>query len=136
MALLDDIADYLSSGGIGTVGTNLFKGFAPDTPNALTVIYETGGQAPVHAMNASAGQAVVEMPRIQVVCRATAYDYSTARSTAHSVFKLLDGLPARSINSVAYKWGAAIQSPFLMGRDEAGRVLIACNYDVVKEMSP
>ena len=133
--ILDDVCDYLSSGGIGTVGTDLFKGFAPDSPNACTIVYETGGQAPVHAMNPAAGAAVVEMPRVQVVCRATAYDYSTARSKAHSVFKLLDGLPTRSINSIDYLWGAAVQSPFLMGRDKSGRVLIACNYDIVKRLS-
>jgi hypothetical protein len=58
-----------------------------------------------------------------------------ARAPPHSVFKLLSGLPTRSINGTAYKWGAARQSPFLMGRDESGRVLIACNYDIVKEVS-
>jgi hypothetical protein len=133
--ILDDITDYLSSGGVGTVGTNLFKGFLPESPDAATVVYETGGSAPVHAMNPLAGQAVVELPSVQVVCRDVAYEYATARATAHSVFKLLSGLPTRSINGTAYKWGAARQSPFLMGRDEAGRVLIACNYDIVKEVS-
>jgi hypothetical protein len=133
--LLDDITDYLSSGGLGTPGTDLFGGFAPEKPDVAVVVYETGGTAPVHAMDARAGQAVVENPRIQVVCRATQYDYATARTKADQAFKLLDGLPRRSINGVEYLWGEAVQSPFLMGRDESGRVLIACNYQIVKRLS-
>lgn len=130
--LLDDLADYLSSGGIASP---IYKGVMPEGTDAAVAIYETGGTAPVHAMNPAAGMAVVERPSVQVVCRAAADDYEAARTKAHAIFKLLDGLPTRSINGVEYKWGSARQSPFLFGRDEAGRVLIACNYDIVKELS-
>jgi hypothetical protein len=130
--LLEDLSDYLSSGGIATP---IYKGLAPESPEAVVVLYETGGLAPTHSMNAAAGQAVVENPRVQVVCRAGQYDYSAARTSADAVFKLLDGLPRRSINGVEYLWGAAVQSPFLMGRDESGRVLVACNYQIVKRLS-
>ena len=133
--LIDDVLDYLSSGGVGNPGTTLFGGFMPDMPDVATAVYETGGLASVHAMNPVAGAAVVEMPRVQVVCRASGYDYATARATAHSAFKLLDGLPTRSINGTKYLWASAVQSPFLMGRDQAGRVQVACNYDIVKELS-
>lgn len=138
--ILDDLVDYLSSGGIGTPGTTMFRGFLPDSPDEALALYETGGQAPVHAMTpgptvGGAGVAVIEQPRVQVVCRAPSYDYDTARATAHSVFKLLDGMPARTINTTEYLWAAAVQSPFLMGRDQAGRVLIATNYDVAKRVS-
>lgn len=129
---LDDLSDYLSSGGI--TGT-IFTGVMMDTPDAAVGLYETGGTAPTHAMNPNPGQAVVERPSVQVVCRAAADDYAAARTKAQAIFVLLDGLPTRTINGVAYKWGAARQSPFLMGRDESGRVLVACNFDVVKAMS-
>lgn len=137
--LLDDLADYLSSGtswAIGGLAGPIFKGLMPESPDAVIAMYETGGQRPAHTMNASAGRAVVERPRVQVVCRGSNQDYNTARANAHRVFKLFDGLPARSINGVAYKWGEAVHSPFLLGRDQNGRPLIACNYDIVKEMTP
>ena len=133
--ILDDAADLLSSGGIGTVGTNLFKGIMPDIPDACVAVFETGGLPPVHAMASAVGQAVVERPRIQVLCRAAQYDYATARTKAHDVYKLLDGLPARDINGTAYKWIAAVQSPFFIGPDANGRVLISCNFDVVKALT-
>ncbi len=137
--ILDDIADYLSSGGLGVVGTTIFKGFMPGPPvvDAVLVIYETGGQEPQRAMSAFAGETVVvERPRIQVVCRDTANDYEAASVVAARAYAMLDGMPTREINGVSYKWGAAVQPPFPMGRDKAGRVLVACNYDIVKEMEP
>lgn len=133
--ILDDLADYMSSQGLGTTGTNLFKGIMPDTPDACVAVFETGGLPSVHAMASAVGQAVVERPRIQVLCRAAQYDYATARTKAHDVYKLLDGLPARDINGTAYKWVAAIQSPFYMGSDANGRPLIATNYEITKALT-
>lgn len=135
--LLDDIADYLSSGGIGTVGTDLFKGFMPETPDVAVVVVETGGRSPDRAMGAGPGGTTVAMewPRVQVICRNTQFDYSAARSKAHDVFKLLEGMPTRTINGTAYFWGAAVQSPFPIGRDDDARVLIGCNYDIAKALS-
>lgn len=131
--LLDDLSDYLSSAGGYTPGTNLFIGTAPPKPDTAVTIYETGGLGTVHAFNGSAGQAVVEQPRVQVVSRAASYP--TARANAQDAFLLLDGLPTRSINGVSYHWAEALQSPFLMGRDEDDRVLIAFNVQIFKEMS-
>lgn len=133
--LLDDAVDYLSSGGLGIAGEDLFKGTMPDAPDVCVAVYETGGLPSVHAMAAGPGLAVVERPRIQVLCRAGRDDYETARSKAHSVFKLLDGLRARSINGTAYKWAAAVQSPFFIGPDQNNRPLISCNFDVVKALT-
>lgn len=134
--LLDDLADYMTSGGIGTQGTTLFKGYMPDAPDACTVIYETGGRSPVHTMNPNAGQSIVEMPRVQVVCRGPQNDYVTPRNKIKTAFALLDGLPQRTINGVEYKWGAAVQSPFPLGRDVNGRITVACNFDIVKAVTP
>ena len=136
--VLDDIADYLTSqggSGVGTLGTDLFKGFMPDTPDIAVAIYETGGLEPERAMTSAAGQVVVERPRVQVVARAQAYDYQVARTRIHNAFVLLEGMAARSINGTAYKYGSAVQSPFPMGRDSDGRVLICCNFDIVKALS-
>lgn len=137
VVLLDDIADMLSSGGVGTVGTDLFKGFLPETDAAVVALYETGGRGPDIAMGAGpiGSTVAMEWPRVQVVCRSGEYDYATARSKAHDIFKLLHGLPARLINGTSYQWASAVQSPFLMGRDDSNRVLIACNYDVAKALS-
>lgn len=135
MSLLADMGDYLSSGGVGTLATDLFLGQLPSAPDAAVCVYETGGIAPIYSMGNTAGKAVVERPRVQIVVRGAAYDYETARALAQKAWLLMDKMPARTVNAVSYKWASCIQSPFLMQVDEQGRPWIAFNADVMKEMS-
>ena len=50
MAFLDDIGTHLAAATIPaadlTLGTNLFLGRRPDTPDTCVALYETGGTAP------------------------------------------------------------------------------------------
>ena len=136
--LLDDVADLLSTGGIGSVGSTasygIYKAAMPDAPEKAVAVYETGGGPSLHAMSGSAGSAVATRPRVQVVVRSASY--STGRQKAQDAFRLLDGLRDRTVNGVRYMGGAAVQSePFPIGRDENARHLIACNYEFVKAMS-
>jgi len=131
--LLDDMQTYLTSGGAGTAGTDLFVGSLPPSPDTALVVYETGGLTTIHTMGNTPGQAAVERPTIQVVTRAATYQ--TARALSQKAFLLLDGLPKRTINGTQYYWGAARQSPFLMDRDEKDRYLVAFNVDIIKDLS-
>jgi len=132
--LLNDMVTYLSSGGGWTGGTNLFAGLLPPTPDEAIAIYETGGTAPEHTMGNVAGAGVLERPRVQVISRASTYE--VARANAQKAWLLLDKLPTRTINGVQYYYGQAVQSPFLMGRDEQqGSPLVAFNVDILKAMS-
>lgn len=133
--LLPDIGDYLSSGGVGTLGTDLFLGQLPPMPDAAVCVYETGGVAPIYSMGNVAGRAVVERPRVQVVVRGAQYEYESARAIAQKAWLLIDKLPTRTVNATRYLWGSCVQSPFLMQVDEQGRPWVAFNADVMKEMS-
>lgn len=132
--LLDDISDYLTTQGITTDGTQIYKSYRPDAPDAVIALYETAGLEPVRAMRSATGQPVEERPGLQVVVRAGFYDYQTARQKANDIWGLLENLDT-TINSVRYFWIAAQQMPFLFGRDEQSRPLIACNYMVSKARS-
>ncbi len=46
--LLDDLADVLSDGGMGTI----YKDYMPTSPDAAISIYGAGGQSPTHTMKA------------------------------------------------------------------------------------
>ena len=48
--LLDDIGDLLTTGSIGTVGSDVFLSLLPDTPDQCVSVFETGGSAPLHTM--------------------------------------------------------------------------------------
>ncbi len=135
--LLDDVADYLSSGGLGTRGTTIFTGLLPalSTDRAI-LISETGGVAPIHTMHASPGNsAIVERPRIQVLCRGVTEGYQGARQDAENAFHLLNGLRNRTINGTSYLWCEAVQQPFQLPPDQSLRPLVAFNVDILKTPS-
>ncbi len=131
--LLAEMADYLSTNGIGTQGTDLFYGFMPDTPNTAVALYETGGLSAAHGMAPSPGLAKAERPRLQVVARST--DYDVARLKIDAVWKLLDGLGDVVISGTRYLGVYAVSSPYPMGRDAEGRAFLTCNFDVTKSLS-
>ena len=131
--ILEDLTDYLSTQGHGTEGTDLFRHFLPNDPDAVVTMYETGGIGSVHAMSTGPGNAKVERPRVQIVARATTPD--AARLKIGQILLDLDGLRETTINSVRYLWAEAVQSPFFLLRDDAQREIFACNFDFVKELS-
>lgn len=128
--LLDDLADVLSSGGIGTVGTTLFKGLLPPNPPAVTAVFAYGGAPPVWGMAPGPGTSLAERPRAQIVCRDTSLD--AAEKQARDAWLLLDGLQ-RTINGVVYHAVYALQSPFQLMRDENNRESVAFNVEIVRK---
>ena len=129
MALADDIADFLSSGGITTT---IYRGFLPQLPSDAVQIVETGGLAPVPKMG-GAGGAVTERPAFQVVRRSESV--ATARTEMNTIWKLLHWAGDRNINGVRYLLIEARQSPFALPKDESNRALYAANFLVHKEIT-
>ncbi|MCR4375680.1 MAG: minor capsid protein [Acidobacteria bacterium] len=134
----DDLADYLSTQGVGTAATDLFVGTLPSTVTQGIAIRETGGIFSAHTMGASPSgigspKAKVERPRVQVFSRAATY--ATARAKIQDCFNLLDGLQATTINGVLYQWVAAVQSPIDLGLNANFQAEWSCNFDVVKAVS-
>lgn len=127
--ILDDLADYLSTSGIGTIGTDLFKGKMPSTPDAVVALFVTGSAPPDHRMATSPISAATERPHVAVWTRAARYD--SAQKTAQDVWRLLDGYGG-TINGVSYLAVYALQAPFPLEEDEARRTVVACNYEVVR----
>lgn len=124
--LLDDIADYLSTGGVA----NVFKDIAPDSPDTVTSVYGTGGRPSTHTMVAPH---VLEEPRVNVVCRAK--DLQTAHQNAKTVYGLLNGVRNKTLNGVLYHWVVAVEEPKSLFRDQNARFAVACNYDIKKDRS-
>jgi hypothetical protein len=124
--ILDDLADYLSTQGMGTI----YKDFTPPSPDTVTTVYGTLGIAPTYTMS---GPAMLEEPRVQVQCRSLSLE--TAHQNARGVYGLLSGLRNRSLNSVMYHWVKASHEPVLIGRDQNARFTVACSYEVKKDRS-
>lgn len=124
--ILDDLADYVSSGGMGTA----YKDYMPTSPDSVVTLYTAGGQEPTFTMKSPH---ILEEPRVQVICRAASLQ--EAHQTARGIYGLLSGLRNKTLNGVLYHWVHAVQEPFLAGRDQNARFTVACNYDVKKDRS-
>lgn len=131
--ILDDIADFLTTGAIATKGTNLFLGDrTPDTPDEVVMIRLTQGLPSLRTMGNTVGQANLDMPRIQVEVRSTTY--VLADTLARSVRGALDNLPPTTINGTVYRHIEALQSePLSIGMDDNRRHSMVLNFQVRKD---
>ncbi len=136
MAFLDDIGTHLNGATIAaqdlTLGTNLFLGRRPDTPDTLVAVYETGGTAPEMVFGGNAAPPV-ETRGLQVIARAAAY--STAEALCTDVFVALCLIDNETINSTRYLLADPVQSPFALERDSHDRMLHVVNFLVTREVS-
>jgi hypothetical protein len=136
--LLDDVGNYLQAQGVGTLQVDLFKGGLPmDSANApvhdaILALIETAGLPPFHVHTQQA--ASFEQPVVQVLIRGEPYGYAQARLRAQAAFEALDGLANVTLGTTQYLWIQALQSPFFLRVDEAGRPVIVFNVRVAKAL--
>lgn len=130
MGVLEDVGARIDSEIVTlTLGTNLFYGRLPDSPDTCVAVYQYGGEQAVGTMGGDS-MPVIEQPRIQVVTRASGY--VTAQSLATSVWYALEAVLNETLTSTLYYKITAIQSPFPMERDSQDRIMFAQNFKVQK----
>jgi hypothetical protein len=71
-----------------------------------------------------------EMPRFQLIVRST--DYETGRNLIQSIWNVLDAIVNRDVNGTFYQRCAALQSPFMLERDDNDRWIFVANFQVSK----
>ena len=129
--LLAELGAYLATEGVGTVGTDIFYGTLPATPEACVALFEYGGIAPEHNLGTTALR--YEMPRVQVLTRHGTY--LTGIKKAQDVTNAFAAIANSTISEVYYLHVEPLQSPFLLDRDQNDRWIFACNYQVRKAVS-
>ena len=132
MALLTDVGAYLDaqvSAASLAAGTNLFYGRLPDAPDTCVALYETGGGVPDDTMGNSSAP-VFENPRVQIVVRAD--DYATAATLIGDCWDKLQLISNETLSSTYYARISAVQSPFALERDSQDRMVMACNFQIIK----
>lgn len=131
--VLDEIAAFVATACSLTVGTTVFKGALPSSPDACMAVYEYPGVAPDYVFGVSGVS--VEYPRVQIVARGAADDYSTPRSVAETAYRAIAAAAPQSLSSTRYLSMMPLQSPFVLNRDANGRVVIAFNVQLAKGLS-
>lgn len=75
-----DIAEFLEDASVGTVGTDIFVGQMPDSPDNCITVYQYAGQKPQLGLD-------LEEPGLQIRVRNTSW--AAAMTLAKSIYDLL-----------------------------------------------
>jgi len=127
--MADDVANYLETLTIGTVGTDIFVGHMPDAPADCIAVIQSGGESPEMAGPIS-GQ--IERPRL--IVRVRNASYASGASKANDVLKALHTAGEVSLGGHRYLYIRAVGSVNQLGRDHELRSLFSVDFVVTKEM--
>lgn len=129
MGLVEEVGTFLDSESTRfTAGTNLFYNYLPDEPNTASSIVETGGLPPTYVF---AGDLPAwENARIAVTCRSTSS--TRARANINDAWIQLQEVANETLSSRSWLRISAVQSPFLLERDDRGRIVFQANFDCVR----
>lgn len=124
MSFLEAIINFIQSADIATFGTNMFEGdFPTHAPETCLIVLQGVGEAPDCYLP-------IRDPSIQFITRGPVFP--DAYELMDKVFTLFHGDPPPKHN---YQVGdfyvlcsRAYQEPGDIGRDEAGRKMLSCNF--------
>ena len=132
MSTLIDVATYLDAQlSTLTVGSNLFVGRMPESPDTCVTLFEYGGASPTDTLGG--GLPVMENPRIQVMTRGATY--AATETMARSVWTVLEAIQNSTLSGTRYQRMSAIQGPFPLERDTQDRIVFVQNYVVTRVFS-
>ena len=113
--IADNFIDWLELKGFGTVGTNLFDNFQPDSPDNLISTYDVNAPAISESSSLS-----VDQYAIQVIVRNTSKEL--AKYIIKDIHKKFMGFSGRLIeNGELISMVFNDTPPYSIGKDENGR---------------
>lgn len=117
--LIEAIGTYLQSQGKGTLGTNLFLGMLPASPEVCIAVFENDGGGPLQTSGAAA--TAIDVAELQVVVRCSRDDYATGRDKALDVRALLGAITEQTLSGVRVLRVAPKTWVIPAGNDESDR---------------
>jgi len=130
--ILESIGDYLVTNSQGTLGTSIFLGTLPESPDSCVAVYENSGSSPAFTMGA--GGIRIDYPMIQIICRAGREDYPTARDKADTIRILLASVVETTVSGVHIMRIEPMGSVNQLGVDPKYRPLISVNFRCLVRM--
>lgn len=138
MSMLTDIGTYLAAEiGSLTLGTNLFLGQMPESPDDVTVLYARPGMPPDFSLGAPQGSPQTpnwENKRLQVVVRKADSQtaYPDGETLIDSIWRKLM-LTEATLSGTRYLLIEPKDDPAPLEEDKKGRLSFVANFDVMKE---
>lgn len=90
-----DIATYLANNGIGTIGTTIFHGQAPDVASWTVLLINSGGPAPDPKF-------ARDFIDLQVVITGAVDGYEAAEAKGLAIKNLILGMDSYTVGSIVY----------------------------------
>lgn len=118
---LDNLADYLEDESVGTVGTDIFVGVLPDSPDNCVALLGLSG------MPTNADIKELEFPRFQALIRNT--NYSTGADKMAAVRSALHVLIGEQLANYRVLRCHAWQEGGSIGQDDKGRYEFSINFE-------
>lgn len=106
-----------------TLGTDLFYGREPASPDAVVSIFDSPGLEP------QAGYTFLQ-PRVQVRIRGDKMDYDTAYTLAETIRNILHELTPQTINGTKYISVLATSDIEALGDDDNDRPSFVCTFQI------
>jgi len=123
--LVDNLAQYLENGGIGTQATDLFIGVLPASPDNAIMIDQTGGVEPNKYIP-------VKEPTIQVLVRNTSYPDGLDKITAiYDLLHRFKDYQSLETGGVDVMQIMALQEPTHLQQDDNNRHIFTVNFVVM-----
>ena len=129
--VVEELAAYLSAQGLGVLGTDMWLHVSPNEPDEQMTIIEYAGDEPEFTQNDRGVD--TENPRVQIAVRSEQPE--VARLLAEQVYQALMKIRNELLNGTRILWCRPIDVPALAGRDDSGRFLVTCNFNVKKELT-
>lgn len=141
MGLVAEIAAYLQTGGVGTVGTTIFRHELPETPTiCIAVIKDPVDEPSEHVMGAAGSAPAADRERFSVVARDSdrVAAWTTARAVRDALSEQYGNLtnPDGAPTPVRYDLIRCITGPY--ETDVSGKpntYEVACRFVATKERS-
>ncbi len=125
MSVVEAIADYLQAQGRGTVGTDIFIGLMPDSPDTSVTVYESAGPGTIQTFG---GGVALDRVSIQISVRGVRDDYPTARNRAVTIRDTLASVTEVTQGSVRFVRLDPTGYVNSIGRDEEDRPVFTINF--------
>jgi hypothetical protein len=128
MTMLTEIAGYLASAGLGTVGVDLFIEEIPATPDLCSMLFQSAGMGQELTM-AGAGD---RKPALQIRVRSAENDPGAGIAKIEAIAAALHGIANTTIGSTKYRLIRSMGDWGYIGNDDQGRPERTQNFLLVK----
>jgi hypothetical protein len=131
-AILNELATWLQTQGVGVVHSNIFYGSTAVIPSGIgpyLQLHETGGGGSKFVQDSSRPN--TELPTVQVVVRAKLYN--DARGMAKAARDAFNAKFNITIGTTFYQSIKARQNITDLGKDSSNRVMLVFNLEIEKD---